>query len=451
VQTQRDHVHAHTFMMGRLSSALVEGDPTTAKIPGQRALTGLLIGIILVVLVGGGFAVYGWIVPGGSKAFKQKGAILVEKESGIRYVYLDGVLYPTPNLTSAMLIQGDAAAVKLISRNSLKDIPRGPEIGILDAPQAIPASNAMVVGPWLVCLPGSVVDSPGQKLGVNLDPTVASEPLVNGRFEIVRSQSGGTYLLTGSTRYPIEDDSVLIALGAANARVTLAPQAWLDWVPTGVKLGAARIPGAGDSGPEIDGRSYSVGTLFRQRPASGDEQLFVLRKDGLAPLSRTEFLFADAKTKGAPVDLDAGAVVDAPRSDDRSLTNRLPDLAGLRWQDPGTKVICVRQRPSGEKTFSSEVVLTEQATSGVDAAGKVTVLAKPASGMVVTPVPGDRFKPEVSLLSDSGIAYRMGETDSVAALKLNAAPVVPFPQNLLATLPQGPVLSRAAVTGLARG
>nr|WP_269461084.1 type VII secretion protein EccB [Actinoplanes derwentensis] len=67
MQTQRDHVHAHQFMMGRLSSALVQGDPSTAEIPGRRALTGLAFGVLISVLVVAGFAVYGWIVPGGAR------------------------------------------------------------------------------------------------------------------------------------------------------------------------------------------------------------------------------------------------------------------------------------------------------------------------------------------------------------------------------------------------
>src|SRR4051812_10104368 len=103
-------------MMGRLSSALVQGDPSSAEIPGRRPLTGLLSGTLIAVLVVAGLAVYGWIVPGGSRAFTTAGAILVENETGNRYVYLDGALHATPNLTSAMLIQGRSAHVERISR-----------------------------------------------------------------------------------------------------------------------------------------------------------------------------------------------------------------------------------------------------------------------------------------------------------------------------------------------
>ena len=447
MQTQRDHVHAHTFMMGRLSSALVEGDPTSAEIPGRRALTGILLGILVVVLVAGGFAVYGWIVPGGSKAFRQAGAILVEKESGNRYVYLDGMLRPTPNLTSAMLVQGASAKVKLISQNSLKNIPRGPAIGIPDAPQTVPTGKSVVSGPWLTCLPGSVVENPADGVGVNLDPRATSEPLAADRFSVVRG-GGETYLVALGRKFLVEDDAVLVALGAANVRPTRAPKMWLDWLPDGPTLAPAKIPGAGSDGPKIGSRRYPVGSLFRQRPAVGDEQLFVLRRDGLAPMSRTEFLLADADRGGEPVELDASAIVDAPRSTDRSLTTRLPDLAGLRWHDPGDRVLCLLQKPIAKDAVGSLPVFTTRAQSAVTDQGKPYVYVRPATGMVVAPLPqASQFRVETSLISDEGVAYPLADQQTVSALKLDKVGLVPFPRSLLAALPQGPLLSRAAVAG----
>ncbi|WBB80460.1 type VII secretion protein EccB [Micromonospora sp. WMMD882] len=451
MQTQRDHVHAHSFMMGRLASALVQGDPTSAQIPGQRALTGLLVGIVLVILVGGGFAVYGWLVPGGSTAYRQAGVILVEKETGTRYVYRDGLLRPTPNLTSAMLAQGPSATVKLVSRESLKDLPRGPQLGIVDAPQSVPTADALVAGPWLVCLPGSVVDRPGAGLGLNLDPGAPATPLAERTFTVARGPDGDTYLLVGAEKFPVADGSVLVALGAATARPVVAPAAWLDWLPTGVPIGPAPIAGAGAPGPRVGGRVHPVGTLFRQRPAVGADQLFVLRADGLAPVDRMEFALAEVRRDAPPVVLDAAAVAAAPRSADRTLTGRLPDLTGFRWQDPAGQVLCLRQRPAGEKAVSSRVVLAGRPVSGVGDDGATTVLTRPGAGLTVRPAPASTASSEVALISDQGVVHRLADAGTVAALKLGGAPAVPFPRGLLAALPQGPVLSRTAVNSPARG
>lgn len=456
MQTQRDHVHAHTFMVGRLSSALVEGDPTRAEIPGRRAQTGLLSGIVLVLLVAGGFAVYGWIVPGGSKAFRQAGAIVVEKETGSRMVYVEGVLHPVPDLTSAMLIKGPSSQVKLISRNSLKDVPRGVPLGVPGAPETVPAAQSLVSGPWLVCLPsreappGSNLGGP--EVGVNLDPGPAGDSLPPAQFAVARDPDGVAYLLVNHVKHRVEDESVLVALGAAGIEPPRAPAMWLSWLPDGVPLAPAKIPGAGDDGPEVGGTAYPVGTLFRQRAQSGSEQLFVLRRDGLAPVSRTEFLLADAKRRGEPVDLAPADVVDAPRSSDRSLLTRLPDLASLKLADAAGRALCVRQRPVSADAVSSEVVHVSGWESAVNDAGQTYVVARPGSGMLVTPVPAQRTGvPPTSLISDAGTAYRLVAAETVAALKLSGARPVPFPKDLLAALPQGPALSRQAVTSLPRG
>lgn len=439
-------------MMGRLGSALVAGDPTSAETPGRRALTGLMSGVLIMVLIVGGFAVYGWIVPGGSKSFTAAGVILVEKESGTRYVYRDGRLHPTPNLTSAMLIQGTGAHVQLISRGSLRDVPRGPAIGIAGAPQSIP-TDALVSGPWLVCLPGSRSDNPGNRLGLNLDPRATWSPLATDRFTVVRDPDGVPHLLAHGTRFRVTDEAVLVALGVSTVRQVRAPRSWLEFLHSGPDLSPATIPSAGSPGPQLGGRSYPVGTLVRQRqPQAGIEQLFVLRTDGLAVLSRTEFLLARATTEAAPVELDAATLAAAPKSSDRSLTNRLPDLAGLTWQDPGSLVLCLSQGPVSTTEVASIISFAPLEESGVDDAGQVSVHLGPGTGMAVLPIPAKQLAtPQPWFISEEGVAFGIEDAQSVAALKLDAAAPVPFPKSLLAMLRQGPMLSRGAATALVKG
>ncbi|MFD6259507.1 type VII secretion protein EccB [Micromonospora chalcea] len=445
MQTQRDHVHAHQFMMGRLSSALVQGDPSTAEIPGRRAVTGLAFGVLISVLVVAGFAVYGWIVPGGSKAYTKAGVILVEKESGTRYVYLDGRLRPTPNLTSAMLIQGGAATVKLISQESIKDVPRGPSIGIDGAPQSI-ATGSMVAGPWLACLPGSVADTPGDRLGLNLDPRAEAAAVPADRFVVVRGADGPTYLVTAERKYRVGDPAVLVALGATTTRRVPAPENWLAFLPDGPALAPATIPGEGQSG-RVGDRTYPVGTLFRQQPDTGAEQLLVLRRDGLAPLSRTEFLLATATTGAKAVELTAADLAAARMSTDRSLLTRLPDLTGLTPQEPAPNALCLRQNAVDGTRFASTAVLVPLDRSGVGPDGQTSVRTRPGSGMAVLPAPfdSDTVPPLPTYIADDGKAYPVGDQDSAKALKLDRVTHVPFPKELLALLPQGPALSLRAI------
>ena len=62
MQTQKDHVHAHSFLMGRMSTALVIGEISGPDVPGQRTRRGFVIGVVLAVLILIGFLLYGLIV-----------------------------------------------------------------------------------------------------------------------------------------------------------------------------------------------------------------------------------------------------------------------------------------------------------------------------------------------------------------------------------------------------
>lgn len=438
MQTQRDHVHAHQFMMGRLGSALVQGDPASAEIPGRRPLSGLVYGLVAMLLLVGGVAVYGWIVPGGSSAYTKPGTLLVEKETGNRYVYVGGALRPVANVTTASLLLGAGMTVKLISQNSLRDLPRAAQVGDGRWPQSVTA-NRLVAGPWLACLTGSA------SVGVNLDPSAPAEDLPPDRFVVVRGPANVSYLILDGRKHRVRKDSVLVALGVSSAPGVTAPKAWLDWLPGGADLGPAPIEGYGSTGPKIAGERRTVGTLFRQQPSGGAEQFFVLRPDGLAPIDPTEFLLAAARGGPAPIRLQAADVVAAKRSTDRTLLGRLPDLTVVRPVEPGGLVLCQRQAPIDKGTFSSTVVYTTPTT----AASGSRVIAAPGTGMtVVPPSRGSSSRQPVTYISENGVAYPVADTDTLRALRLDATPV-PFPPSLLAVLPKGPSLSREAVISTA--
>jgi hypothetical protein len=61
VQTQKDHVEAYSFLMGRMTSALVVGEASYLEVPARRARTGLVIGAALALLITAGFIVFGLI------------------------------------------------------------------------------------------------------------------------------------------------------------------------------------------------------------------------------------------------------------------------------------------------------------------------------------------------------------------------------------------------------
>jgi type VII secretion protein EccB len=438
MQTQRDHVHAHQFQMARMSSALMLGDPSMAENPMRRTSLGLVAGVVISLLAVVAFGVYGWIVPGGKTSWRKAGAIIVEKETGTRYVFLNGTLYPTLNMASAMIITGGTSAkVELVSRNSLKGVPHGNPIGIPGAPQVLPAQPADVVrGPWLVCLGGSLGPAAAGQVGLNLDPSAPAAELTAERFMLV---DGGReqFLLWRGNKHRIADDSIPVALGVANAVPVPAPESWLAMLPSGDDLAVPSIPGRGKNG---------VGELITQATSNGDEQLFVRRQDGLAPVNRTMFQLLQAGTGTTPEALDAAAVAAEPRSADRSLIEPFAELAAARPDDGKGRVLCQQQKPADAERILIRLVLTTPDQAGVTADGTRAVRLRPGSGMVVYPVPKPKTsQPDPYLIADQGLRYHLPDRQAMTSLKLAPDQQVPFPRSLLEDIPQGPALARTTI------
>ena len=61
------------------------------------------------------------------------------------------ILVPVRNTTSALLIRGSGMKKVSVSRESLAGIPRGPEIGIAQAPTSVPLAASIRSAPWAMC------------------------------------------------------------------------------------------------------------------------------------------------------------------------------------------------------------------------------------------------------------------------------------------------------------
>src|SRR6266536_2748774 len=106
MQTRREQVRAYRFVTRRIISALLAGEPETNDLPMRRLggalLASLMVGGIVFAIVG----VYGLLNPGGGQL--DGNALVIERETGARYVYLDDTLYPVLNYSSAWLSLGVA-------------------------------------------------------------------------------------------------------------------------------------------------------------------------------------------------------------------------------------------------------------------------------------------------------------------------------------------------------
>jgi type VII secretion protein EccB len=449
VQNRRDHVQAHRFAVGRLVSALVAGDPGPVEVPMRRGNLGMQFGALVAVLLAAGFAVYGLISPQESTAWRNPGSIVMEEETGNRYLYIDKQLYPMANYASALLVAGGRAKTVSVSRESLADVRRGPQLGIVGAPDDVPPVTDLLSGDRAVCLP------PGSaKTLVDLDPAGRSTPVPRDRRVLLSGPDRSTYILWNGRTFRLRSHAELVALGLVAQQTVPVSSAWLAQVPSGGTLTAPRIPRAGSAGPSVAGAPAKVGQLF-EAMAAGERELYVLRSDGLAPINRTEFALLSA-VPGAtvPKKVTAGDIAAAKVSQDRSLLTAVPDLLAGSAFEPGSSALCVLQKAGSSQGGS---VVTEPVAGSLPSG----LFVPPAKGLLVAAKSAQTSgsdsdsdsTPRLFLITDTGKKYPLADSDAVAALGYGYAKVRTLPQQLLDLAPTGPTLdittAKTAVTARA--
>ncbi|MER6462204.1 type VII secretion protein EccB [Streptomyces sp. NPDC001228] len=426
MQTRRDHVQAYQFAMGRLASALVSGDPGRGESPTRRSALGSVFGVGLVVLLCAGFGVYGLVSPVAKNDWRKDGTVVLEESTGNRYVYADGELRPVRNYASALLIAGRRTDPATPSAKSLEGVPHGTPVGIPGAPDNVPDAAGLTPGPWARCLPRAGAADAGQSLAFG--PIVsAMHALPSGRQALVDGPKGDHYLLLGGAKHPVPDGAALIALGLDDQTAFTATADWLAAVPTGAALTAPTPPGTGKPAGEVAGKPATVGQLFRTG-ASGTERHYLLRSDGLVPVNPTAYALLAARP-GAPEprQVEQTDIAVARASADRGPTDRVPDVLGVPALDSGTPCL-VRLAAATYKLVVSRFE-----------GGRVVL---PAGGGVLAVPDGSHL---TYLVTEQGVKYRIAGDDAVQALGLGGARNrIALPAGVLALLPDGPVLSRAA-------
>ena len=91
--SRQDQLHSYQFAMQRMVAAVVARDADPVRSPIRRLAGAALAGVLIAALCLAAVAVYGVLAPGGATGWRSQGAIVVEKETGARYVYLDGSLH----------------------------------------------------------------------------------------------------------------------------------------------------------------------------------------------------------------------------------------------------------------------------------------------------------------------------------------------------------------------
>ncbi|MEU9348156.1 type VII secretion protein EccB [Streptomyces sp. NPDC048278] len=433
MQSRRDHLQAYQFATGRLASALVSGDPGTGEAPMRRSGLGAAFGVMVAALLVVAAVVYGLIKPADTDSWAKAGALVVEKETGTRYIYVNGRLHPTVNYSSALLALGGTSGVQDVSRAGLADVPRGTPIGIPGAPDDIAQPSALLTGAWTDCLhPGS-----GSGEVLDFDPGSA-RPLPLDARVLVSGPDGTEYVLWQGIKYPVGGRTALIALGLDTEEPVKAPSAWLNALSTGTAIAHAVIPGAGTGSRTVAGSHAQTGQLFRT-VVGDDIHYYILKSDGMAPITATEAaLLAAAPGGHQPRQVSPADVAAVQASADHSLLHRIPDLLGGTDATTGGAALCLLQSVDGSRVRTSVVRETGRAAT------KGSAIVVPPEHAVLAIPPrktSDSSTPDPYLITDQGVKYQLiGQ----AAESLGYGGTTPrvLPQSTLDQITSGPRLSR---------
>ncbi len=207
----------------RLIGALIAHDADPRRPPLRRSGSVVLTGVLLAALAAGLLAGYGMLTGASLAEPTDPSAILLDRVTGARYVYLesDGRLHPVLNYTSGLLLAGPS--VKAVAAGKLAKVPLGTTLGIAGAPDALPAAESLLGEAWTVC-----TDRAGH--GTLLVGTVPRGEPLSGRALLVQDPSRRTFLVRDGLRRQLPGPG-----GHVPAPVAAA---WIDAVPAGPDLDA---------------------------------------------------------------------------------------------------------------------------------------------------------------------------------------------------------------------
>ncbi|OON81111.1 type VII secretion protein EccB [Streptomyces tsukubensis] len=473
MQDRRDQVQAHMFTMGRLTSGMLRADPDAPESPQGRTNRGIAISVLIAILICAGAFVFGLLKPGTKSSWRDPGTLVVNKDTGTRYLYLGGRLRPVRNYTSAKLLAGDEMTVMSIGGKSLAGTPHGAPVGIPGAPDEAPATGDLDTGPWQVCS-GTTTGSIGTTVAVGTEPD--GPGLKKEQGLLVTGPDKADYLVWQGRKLRLDETAhAAEALGYGAEQPVKVSAALLNSLPSGPDLTPPEVSGLGEPGKELAGRQTRIGEIYKVTASGAKARYFQLHKEGLAPVTATgaALVLGDPETKQKTYDGGSTAArslgtdeLNGNLAKESELTDRtegMPEAPPEPVDLESGQTPCVGVRAGGDGTRVS-VALTDPADLGPTAQAPtegltpacVTVnriAVRPGRGSLVHALGagGSDVGATLYLVTDTGMKYRLPSQEGLKALGYTETRAQGLPSSLLSMIPTGPDLTpEAATTGHAK-
>lgn len=473
--SRQDQLHSYQFMVQRVVAALVMRETDPAQSPFRRIAGATLAGVLFAALGLAGAAVYGALRGANAQGWRDANTVIIERESGAKYVYRDDKLHPVLNYASALLIVGSATPrIVTVSRSALASANRGTTYGIPRAPDALPDKGHLQHPPWTVCSVPNTASGTGNAtqalLSIERRPD-AGRPLDDGKALLVSpSPSGGeVYLIWKSRRFRIRDKDVVLPALAWNALArTSVADAFVNSLPSGADIARIQLPAnRGDKSTATPGGK--VGQIFRIDTEGGARLYAVSLPTGFAEITRlqADLLLGDPDTHNLvdqreAIPLPQSVYFAAPKlqlslpKGETAPPASSPAIVALSSGTVACALVPGDGAPAEVRVdvpppdMANAIATAERAPEGTVLADRVVV--PPNSGAVVEALasPGAQSG-ALSIITDLGIRYPVTSPEVLGMLGYSGVTPVKVPAELVSLLPTGPRLDPNAALRPAAG
>jgi type VII secretion protein EccB len=449
VAVRSDQLHSHQFSRRRVVAALAGRDPARPPSTGAAAaLAGVMVAALALAAVG----VFGLLRPADDGSWRDGASVVVERESGARFVYRDGVLHPVLNYSSALLILGSSQPrSSLVPRSALAGVARGAPLGIPGAPDLLPAAGELVTGRWTVC---SRPAGAGEEsvLHVGSSPAAAA----SDRAHVVADPDGGLHLLWNRHRYAVRDpDVVLAAFAWPRQSATPVAPALLNAVPAGPDLARLAVDGAGRRSAALPGRR--IGQVVVVENSAGGRQFAVVTARGLAdvtPVQADLLLAGGADGAATAIRMAQAEYATAPRAPSLVPEGESAPPAETPELAPATGAVCASFADGGGPPELAVVAADSVRRAGeLPAPAPTPPASAPVDWLHVPPGRGAVVEAlaapgapngALSLVTDLGVRFPVPSREVLTMLGYADVRPQRLPAAVVALLPTGRALDPAA-------